>query len=115
MKYIISSIRALAPEAAVVLTVSPVPLSVTTEFNSAIIADCVSKSTLRVAVHEVLNQKLPKVVYWPAFEMVRWLNGNVGGFYGADDGSSHHPNLALINLIMDSFIRVFGDAELTQR
>ena len=36
-----------------VLTVSPVPLSGTTEFDSAIIADCLSKSTLRVACEEV--------------------------------------------------------------
>ena len=115
LNYIISSIRSLAPDAAVVLTVSPVPLRVTTEFNSAIVADCISKSTLRVAVHEVLKQKPPHVIYWPAFEMVRWVNGNAGGLFGAEDGSSHHPNLAVVDSIMDAFIKVFGDPELVPR
>lgn len=85
--HIISVIKELAPKAAMILTVSPVPLMVATEFHSAIVADCISKSTLRVAVHEVGAKKLPRVVYWPSFEMVRWVGGHTDSAYGADDGS----------------------------
>ena len=110
--YILSVIRELAPKAAMVLTVSPVPLMVATEFHSAIVADCISKSTLRIAVHEVVAKRLPRVIYWPSFEMVRWVGGHTDSVYGADDGSSHHVNHAMIDHIMDSFINVFGDADL---
>ena len=109
---IISILRELAPRATIVLTVSPVPMMMTSEFNSAILADCVSKSTLRVAAHEILVKKLSGVIYWPSFEMIRWVGGHTPSVFGTYDGSSHHPNLDMIDHIMDSFIDVFGDEAL---
>lgn len=113
LRDIIAGVRELAPKAAIVLTVSPVPLRAATEFNSAIIADCLSKSTLRVALQEVLAENPPRTIYWPSFEMVRWLGGHIDGrVYGSDDGSAHHVDLGMVDHIMDSFVRTFGDAEL---
>ena len=71
-----------------------------------------SKSTLRVAINEVMNKNLSRVLYWPSFEMMRWFGGHAGRVFGNDDGSSHHPDIALINTIMDSFIDTFGDDAL---
>jgi tetratricopeptide (TPR) repeat protein len=110
--HILSVVRELSPKAAIVLTVSPVPLKAVTEFNSAIVADCVSKSTLRVAIHEVMATHPPRTVYWPSFEMVRWLGGHVGRVYGSDDSSAHHVDLKQVNYIVDSFVRTFGDSDL---
>ena len=75
LNLILDSLRRMAKRPPrIVLTVSPVPLSGTTEFGSAVVADCVSKSTLRVACHEVASaQTTPDVIYWPSFEIVRWL------------------------------------------
>lgn len=72
------------------LTVSPVPLNATFEMESAVVADCVSKATLRVAVEDVLRQGIPGVRYFPSFEIVRWLSAYLPGMYGEDDGSTVH-------------------------
>ncbi len=107
---VISSIRRLAPEnPKIVLTVSPVPLGGTTEFDSAIIADCISKSTLRLACHQVCSQLVDRdVVYWPSFEIVRWLGPHFSGdnppVYGADDGNTRHVSTWIIEMIIDLFL-----------
>ncbi|MBM3512818.1 MAG: tetratricopeptide repeat protein [Alphaproteobacteria bacterium] len=114
LKMIVSAVREFSPRAAIVLTVSPVPMTMTTEMNSAVVSDCLSKSTLRVAIEEILRLDLPRVVYWPSFEIIRWLGGHVGPVYGSDDGSSHHVNLSMINRAVDSFLMTFGDADFRQ-
>jgi len=59
--------------------VSPVPLKATFERLSPIIADCVSKSILRVAAHEFMSSAAGAgTIYWPSFEVFRWLGGHVG-------------------------------------
>ena len=54
-KRMIELLRELNPKANVMLAVSPVPLKATFERQSAIVADCISKSTLRVAAHEIME------------------------------------------------------------
>ena len=108
---IIDAIRAISPrDPKVVLTVSPVPLAGTTELGSAIIADCLSKSTLRLACHEVVTARAADgVTYWPSFEIVRWLSPHLAAdhppAYGADDGNSRHVSRWLVALIVDLFIK----------
>ena len=110
IRRIIEALQRLAPHnRGIVLTVSPVPLSGTTELASAITADCISKSTLRVACHEVLSASAdPRVRYWPSFEIVRWIGPHLGpGYpppYGADDGNSRHVSAWLVELIIDMFL-----------
>jgi tetratricopeptide (TPR) repeat protein len=99
----------------IVLTVSPVPMSGTTEFDSAVIADCVSKSTLRVACHEVASvQAASDVIYWPSFEIVRWLGPHFGpehpAVYGQDDANTRHVSGWIVRLIVDLFLERYGDA-----
>jgi tetratricopeptide (TPR) repeat protein len=110
LEYIYNRIRQFNtnPNLKFVITLSPVPLKATFEFDSAIFADCLSKSTLRVVAHEFI-QTHGKVLYWPSFEIVRWLGGHVGPFYGTDDGASWHISEDLIHAITDLFIEHFSE------
>lgn len=109
---IVRIVREFNPDCTIVLSLSPVPLNSTSEFPSAIIADCLSKSTLRVAAHQLSQDRSLGVLYWPSFEIVRWLSGHYGRVYGNDDGSSHHVDFKVIDAIIDNFIKVFASPDL---
>jgi hypothetical protein len=106
----------VAPEARKIVTVSPVPLSATAEMSSVVVADCVSKSTLRAVVHETVRAN-PSLTYFPAFEIVRWLSGYTGTeVYGADDQNSRHVSNWVVEFIVSSFIqRFFSPNQLAER
>ncbi len=113
----VALLRTLNPQIALVLTVSPVPLSgfVRNEpgISSIVEADCLSKSVMRVVAHEVV-QRDPAIIYWPSFEIVRWLGGHAAfPAFGADDGLSRHVNEALVELIMTLFLEHHGAPGLT--
>jgi hypothetical protein len=112
----IDAVRRLSPRNPhVVLTVSPVPLGATTEFHSAAIADSLSKSTMRLACHEVVTARAKDGVhYWPSFEIVRWFGPHFGRdlprIYGAHDGDSRHVSSWLVDLIVELFLEHYADA-----
>ena len=95
------------PASKLVFTVSPIPLGVTFDYESVFVADCVSKSTLRAAVDEVIREAPSNVMYWPTFEVFRWLGAYTGPVYGADDGSSAHASEFVVNLIFKEFFERF--------
>lgn len=115
IKAMIEMLRRLNPDVQVMLTVSPVPLKATFERPSAVVADCISKSTLRVAAHEIMQSGLENVWYWPSYEAVRWMGGHAGPVFGVDDGSPFHVSQELIRKIMYAFVRVFGKGEIIAR
>ena len=108
--WIIDAVRRLARRPPrIVLTVSPVPLSGTSEFASAITADALSKSTLLLTAHETVSARSGDGVgYWPSFEMVRWLGAHLGAehppVFGAEDGSSRHVSDWLVDIIIGKFL-----------
>ncbi len=110
LELVLDSLRRMAKRPpTIVLTVSPVPLSGTSELYSAIVADCVSKSTLRVACHEVMTlQNAPDLIYWPSFEIVRWMGNHFGphqpNVYGEEDGNTRHVSDWVVKLIIDLFL-----------
>lgn len=108
-------LRALAPGATLVVTESPVPLGLTTEFGSAVIADCLSKSTLRLACHEATSDTANGLLYWPSFEMVRWLGAHLGSAhppaFGAEDQNSRHVSDWLVELIIGAFLDFYSVEE----
>jgi tetratricopeptide (TPR) repeat protein len=120
---IIGSVERLSgPRTRIILSVSPVPLGATTEFRSAVIADCISKSTLRVACHEAMKAlDSERATYWPSFEMVKWLGTHFGRDYepafGLDGGDNRHVSTWLVDAIIDLFLETYarepraGDAE----
>lgn len=91
----------------VIVTISPVPLNATSRPMSCVLADCVSKSTLRVAVEYLLMEKHPQLHYWPSFEIVRWLGAHMDratfGGEGQWDDARHVPEW-VVTEIVDAFI-----------
>ncbi|WP_434638323.1 GSCFA domain-containing protein [Sulfurimonas sp. NW7] len=108
---IIQILKDLSGNKKIILTLSPVPLSVTFEKKSAVIADCLSKSVLRSSIENVIQKNNQDIYYWPSFEIVRWIGSYRGDGYGQDDGSSHHVSEAYIDKIISTFINAFGDEE----
>jgi hypothetical protein len=108
--YLLSYVRRLNPSAKIIVTLSPVPLMMTFEMNSAIAADCLSKSTLRIAANEIVhNSGLNDIYYWPSFEIFRWLGcHSVEPFYGADDGAAWHVSEAAVNTTVNCFLETFS-------
>ncbi len=103
----VSYIFRLNPSARVVITVSPVPLRVSFEYASAVIADCLSKSTLRIAASEIVRkyEGTGRLHYFPSFEVFRWLGPHLPvAVYGTDDGASWHVSDDIVNTVVESFI-----------
>jgi tetratricopeptide (TPR) repeat protein len=111
VKHVLTYLRSIAPHARIFITVSPVPLHITFELSSAVVADCLSKSIMRVVAHEIVhNQGLDNIYYWPSFEVFRWAGSQLGPFYAADDGAAWHVSEAAVNSTVQSFIDLFGEA-----
>lgn len=105
LREILGLLDRLAPQSRKSITVSPVPLAATAEMPSIVLADCVSKSTLRAAVHEVLSDR-PEVLYFPAFEIVRWLSPyGTPDVFGASDANSRHVSDWVVSFIVGEFDR----------
>jgi hypothetical protein len=54
-----------------------------------IVADCISKSTLRIALHQLMNLKLNDVYYFPSFEILKWLAPMVDVIWYEDNMLAH--------------------------
>ena len=106
-------LRVINPAARIYVTISPVPLMGTAELSNAVVADCVSKTTLRAALHEALREgPLADVYYWPSFEIVRWLGAHTTlPVFGGDDNVSRHVSDWVVKAIVARFSsHLFGDA-----
>jgi len=109
VRYLINFIRKIAPEIKIVVTVSPVPLLASFEHESAVQADCLSKSTMRLVAHEVVhNSKLANILYWPSFEIFRWAGSNASNFYAADDGAAWHVSEEKVAGTIKTFVEMFS-------
>ncbi|WP_109116830.1 GSCFA domain-containing protein [Azospirillum sp. TSO22-1] len=106
-RQIFTLLRSLNPAMKIVVTLSPVPLHVAFGDMPAVQTDCLSKSTLRVAIAEALRDNPEDVWYWPAFEAVKWLGAYDGTAYGADDGASVHVSRWMIDIIIKEFVATF--------
>jgi hypothetical protein len=104
---VLRHVRAINAGARVYVSISPVPLMGTAELSNAVLADCVSKTTLRAALHEVLQAApVDNVFYWPSFEIVRWLGAHSTlPIFGMDDNVSRHVSNWVVQLIVDRFSR----------
>jgi hypothetical protein len=107
LAFIVNALRQLNPSIKIVLTVSPVPLNRSPGYASTVAADCISKSTLRVAVHNYLAKQPEGVFYWPSFEIVRWLGAHLPPVFGEDDELLRHVNQSMVNLIAKLFLKHF--------
>ena len=107
----LSEMLSMAPAIRIVITVSPVPLMTSFEFESCVQADCISKSTMRLVAHEVVqNAGLQSIYYWRWFEVFRWAGSNASDYIGADDGSSVHVSEDKVSQTIKAFIDTFSAA-----
>lgn len=107
--YLLKFIRSISPDIKIVVTVSPVPILASFEFESAVQADCLSKSTMRLVAHEVVNSSnLENILYWPSFEVFRWAGSNASNFYAADDGAAWHVSEEKVAGTIKAFVEMFS-------
>ena len=103
-------IRAHRPGAAIVFTVSPIPLSATFRPVSCITANSASKALLRAAVDELYREKSPtddRLFYFPAYEVVTQC------FEHAFTEDFRHPYLHVLDVNMKAFERYFCATGMT--
>lgn len=105
LSHIVAALRAFRPSFPVIVTLSPIPLKATFDRPSIFTADCVSKSTLRVAIHELMGEGHEDLYYWPSFEIVRWLGGHIEEALFGEDGNTRHINRKTVRMILETFIR----------
>jgi tetratricopeptide (TPR) repeat protein len=113
LRKIILIVREENPNCKFVFSLSPVPLAATLESRSPMEADCLSKATLRVAVEQLL-QNVDGCIYWPSFEIVRWLGTYIPGMYGDEDGSTRHVSERVVRTIIRNFLQIYGEGTLFQ-
>ncbi len=115
LRHIVERLRSLNPNVQILLTVSPVSLGGTLEYASAVVADCVSKSVLRLTVEDMRAED-HDILYWPSFEIVRWLGSHLTDAnpraFGANDGDSRHVSVWLQDLVIGLFLEYHGDASM---
>ena len=100
---LIGLIRKYNPNAQFLLTLSPVPLNASFIDEPAMVTDCLSKSTLRLAIQKVLNDHSQGIGYFPAFEIVRFLQPQFGPPFGTDDGSLRHVGDKTVSDVVSFF------------
>lgn len=101
----LSTLSGLNPNIKLVLTLSPVPLARTFEFSSAMVADAVSKSVLRAAIHELIGMYPDRFFYFPSFEVVTWIGRYRGDAFAAAGTDTRHVSEAYLDAILNAFIR----------
>jgi tetratricopeptide (TPR) repeat protein len=107
--HLIRFVRKLNPTIRIVVTVSPVPLLASFEFESAVQADCLSKCTMRLVAHEVVsNCGIADILYWPSFEVFRWAASNASDYYAADDGAAWHVSEDKVAGTVRAFVEMFS-------
>jgi hypothetical protein len=110
IREMVEVIRRHRPDAAIVFTVSPVPLKATFRPISCIVANSVSKASIRSALDEVLQEmagQAGKIFYFPAYEVV------TQGFARPMKDDLRHPWIHVINVAMTVFERYYCRTERT--
>jgi hypothetical protein len=110
LKAIYDLIRTHRPEAAIVFTMSPVPLTATFRNVSAITANAASKAHLRSGLDQLIDLHGAgdaRLFYFPSYEVITFP------FRVPFAGDLRHPHLHLVLLNMKAFERYFCQTGLT--
>ncbi|KQP51703.1 GSCFA domain-containing protein [Methylobacterium sp. Leaf108] len=92
------------PAARVIVTVSPVPMIATYMDRHVMVSNSYSKSVLRVAAGEVCASGDPRLVYFPAYDLVT-SNVNAGRYYNDDQRTISEAG---VRHVMRSFLATFA-------
>ena len=107
---IYESIRKISNNIDIIFTVSPVPidnvLGIENKLNlNAIEIDCISKSTIRAALYELMISEIikdKKCFYLPSYEIIKWVAPMIGKqVYGFDDAASRHVSNIYLNTVCE--------------
>ena len=101
---IVQEVREANPRIKIFFTLSPVPINRAMWSASPIIADTISKATIRAALAEFFYSKPAEVYYWPAYEIVRGLGMHRPRHFGADDNETRHVSKDVVRVVVDLFI-----------
>ena len=98
-------IRLINPKAIIYLQISPTPIHSSVGEESSVSCDFLSKSTLRLSIHNAIQLKkdISSIFYWPTIETFRWIPAHQSGFYGGTDGSAWHVNVDVIDQTAQAF------------
>jgi hypothetical protein len=96
-------VRRQRPQAAIIFTLSPIPLLATFRPESCITANTVSKSILRVALDELCraHRDDKKLFYFPSFEIVKEF------FRDPYRGDNRHVRQWVLDEIMENFAKYY--------
>lgn len=110
IKSVFELIYDIKPNAKIVLTVLPAPMvrGIQNIGEPPFVSDCLSKSVMRLTAHEICAEFDDRILYWPSFEMVRWLGGHVPPVFGQSDAHARQPNDELADIIAKSPISKFS-------
>ena len=90
---IVNICKSLNSQSKIIFMLSPVPLTaaqVSNSIGSAVEADVISKSVGRLAIQKLLEKEPKDVIYWPSFEVTRWLLCNLEtSLYGENTDLYH--------------------------
>ncbi|MBL8643015.1 MAG: GSCFA domain-containing protein [Rhodospirillaceae bacterium] len=92
------------PQAHIVVTLSPIPMLAAVGHNSIMVANTLSKSTLRIAIDRALTGQPENVHYWPSYELVNWYGGHVESAFGSETVDSRHLKPEVIDIIIRLFL-----------
>ncbi len=118
VRQMFDALHALNPKSTIFATVSPVAINNVMGIGEyakrgPIEADCVSKSTLRACLEDVLSAcHDANIRYFPSFEIVRWLGSTTNqSAFGTEDAASQHVSDNVLNAIYGYFESLYGADE----
>lgn len=104
---VIARIRTVKPTAPIIFTLSPIPLFMSMTDYSVIPSNLISKSTLRIALHNLTERHIEGVYYWPSYEMVDWLGKHHGPIWGHGGDDLRHIKTSIVDDIVSRFSKMF--------
>ncbi len=107
VRSIFAKIRSINPDIHIVVSLSPIPLRRSIGHASAFGQDCMSKSLLRVAIATLMQDDPPLLSYWPSFEIIRWLGGHIGPFFGVGGEDNRHIFPDTLDVVMELFVESY--------
>ena len=102
----IECIRSAKPNAPIILTLSPIPFLVSFTPQPPIPSNIISKAALRLALHNIWEQKYPDVYYWPAYDIVEW-RAKYDRIYGTGEDDARHIKRSVVTDIMSRFSALY--------
>ncbi len=101
LERVLAAYRTVKPDIRLIVSVSPVPLNKTFSSDHIVVANCYSKSVLRVAAEEFVSRHAGVAQYFPAYEAVMY------GTREPWEEDRRHVSPAAVGRVMRLFQKMF--------